>query len=279
MTRVAIVGGTGKLGGIIREVVDGLDGFEVAAVLTSRSGLDEVAGADLVVDASTPAVSIDVVRAAIERGINVLVGTSGWSAERIALVRPLVDAAGTGAVFIPNFSLGSVLGTALAAAAAPFFPSVEIVEAHRETKVDSPSGTAVRTAELIAAARVERGPVDAPHADQRARGQQVASVPVHSLRRPGVVARQETILSGPGESLSIVHDTVDPALAYAPGIRIALEAARDARGVVVGLENFVDIGVGASALRQAQGPDAAQGAEGGLAEDGVSGQAARATGA
>ena len=99
--------------------------------------------ADLVVDASTPAVSIDVVRAAVERGINVLVGTSGWSAERIALVRPLVEAAGTGAVFIPNFSLGSVLGSALAAAAAPFFPSIEIVEAHRETKIDSPSGTAI----------------------------------------------------------------------------------------------------------------------------------------
>lgn len=241
-TRVALVGGTGRLGAVIRDVVDGLDDFEIAAVLTSRSGLDELDGADLVVDASVPAVSIDVVRAAVERGVNVLVGTSGWSAERIALVRPLVDAAGTGTVFIPNFSLGSVLGSALAAAAAPFFPSAEIVEAHRETKVDSPSGTAVRTAELIAAARAAE-PVDAPHADQRARGQQVASVPVHSLRRPGVVARQETILSGPGETLSIVHDTVDPALAYAPGIRIALAAARDATGVIVGLDSLIDIGI------------------------------------
>lgn len=241
-TRVALVGGTGRLGAVIRDVVDGLDDFEIAAVLTSRSGLDELDGADLVVDASVPAVSIDVVRAAVERGVNVLVGTSGWSAERIALVRPLVDAAGTGAVFIPNFSLGSVLGSALAAAAAPFFPSAEIVEAHRESKVDSPSGTAVRTAELIATARAAE-PVDAPHADQRARGQQVASVPVHSLRRPGVVARQETILSGPGETLSIVHDTVDPAVAYAPGIRIALAAARDATGVIVGLDSLIDIGI------------------------------------
>ena len=91
-TRVALVGGTGKLGGIIRGVIDDLDDFEVVAVLSSRSDLDEIAGADLVVDASTPAVSIDVVRAAIERGINVLVGTSGWSSERVALVRPLVEA-------------------------------------------------------------------------------------------------------------------------------------------------------------------------------------------
>ncbi|WP_404432211.1 4-hydroxy-tetrahydrodipicolinate reductase [Microbacterium lacus] len=267
-TRVAIVGGTGKLGGIIRDVIEASDDFEIVAVLSSRSELSELAGAELVVDASTPGVSIDVVRAATERGINVLVGTSGWSAERIALVRPLVEAAGTGVVFIPNFSLGSVLGSALASVAAPFFPSIEIVEAHRETKVDSPSGTAVRTAELIAAARSATGPVESPHVDQRARGQQVASVPIHSLRRPGVIARQETILAGAGESLTITHDTIEPALAYGPGIRIALAAARDARGVSVGLDSFIDIG-----LRQPGGRAVAP-----VEEGGVTGQVARATG-
>lgn len=246
-TQVALVGGTGNLGTIIRQVIDELDGFAIARVLTSSSDLSELDGTDLVVDASTPQVSVDVVRAAAERGINVLVGTSGWSNERIALVRPLVDAAGTGAVFIPNFSLGSVLGSALASAAAPFFDFAEIVEAHRDTKVDSPSGTAIRTAELIAASRTEQGPVSAPHADQRARGQQVASVPIHSLRRPGVVARQDVVLSGPGESLTFTHDTVDPALAYAPGIRLAVPYALGASGVVVGLENIVDLGIRAGA--------------------------------
>lgn len=268
-TRVAIVGGTGKLGGIIREVVEREPGFEVAAVLSSRSDLAELEGTDLVVDASTPAVSIDVVRAAIERGINVLVGTSGWSAERIAMVRPLVEAADVGAVFIPNFSLGSVLGSALAAAAAPFFPSIEIVEAHRETKIDSPSGTSVRTAELIAAAREAVGPVESPHVDQRARGQQVASVPIHSLRRPGVVARQETILAGAGESLTIVHDTIEPAHAYGPGIRLALAAARDAKGVTIGLDSLIDIGIGRRAQAETRPLD----------EGDVPGQVARATGA
>lgn len=243
--QVALVGGSGKLGTIISQVIGELDGFVVSRSLTSASDLSELDGADLVVDASTPQVSVDIVRAAIERGINVLVGTSGWSAERIALMRPLVDAAGTGAVFIPNFSLGSVLGSALAAAAAPFFPSAEIIEAHRDTKIDSPSGTAVRTAELVAEARAESGPVSAPHADQRARGQQVASVPVHSLRRPGVIARQDVILSGPGESLTLTHDTIDPALAYAPGIRLAVPYAAQARGIVVGLEHMIDIGIGA----------------------------------
>ena len=266
-TRVTIVGGTGKLGGVIRQVVEAEPGFEVAAVLTSRSNLDEMAGSDLVVDASTPAVSIDVVRAAVAHGINVLVGTSGWSGERIGQVRPLVNDAGTGAVFIPNFSLGSIVGSAIAAAAAPFFPSIEIVEAHRDTKVDSPSGTAVRTAEMIAAARSSIGPVASPHVDQRARGQQVASVPVHSLRRPGVIARQEVVLSGAGESLTIVHDTIDPALAYAPGIRIALAAARNARGVIVGLDSFIDIGLRLPSERVGEPVDDA----------GAAGQVARAT--
>ena len=264
-TRVALVGGTGKLGRVIRAVVEDDPDFELVAVLGSSSSLDEIDGADLVVDATSPIVSIDVVRAAIERGANLLVGTSGWSEERIARIRPLVDDAGTGAVFVPNFSLGSVVGSALAAAAASLFPSIEIVEAHRETKVDSPSGTAVRTAELIAAARARTGPVEAPHIDQRARGQQVASVPIHSLRRPGVVALQEVVLSGPGESLTILHDTVEPALSYAPGIRLALPAARDARGVVVGLDAFVDLQLRHRSTRPAEG----------LREDAPSGQVAR----
>ncbi len=268
-TRVALVGGSGKLGGIIARVIEQSEDFETMAVLGSASDLGEIDGADLVVDASTPAVSIDVARAAIERGINLLVGTSGWSTERIALVRPLVEEAGTGAVFIPNFSLGSVLGSALAAAAAPYFGSIEIVETHRETKIDSPSGTAVRTAELIAAARSDAGPVAAPHVDQRARGQQVAGIQIHSLRRPGVVARQETILSGPGEALSLVHDTIDSAAAYAPGILVALRAARDATGVVVGLDSLIDIGIGAPAGTAAPA----------VAEGGVSGQVARDTSA
>lgn len=268
MTKVALVGGTGKLGSIIREVIDASAQYEVHAVLTSRSSLDEIDGADLVVDASHPSVSVDVVRAATARGLNVLVGTSGWSAERIQTVRPEIQKAGTGVVFIPNFSLGSVLGSALAAAAAPLFPFAEIIEAHRDTKVDSPSGTAVRTAELISAAR--ETPVEAPHVDQRARGQQVASVPVHSLRRPGVIAQQQAILSGPGESLTIQHDTSDPAAAYAPGIRIALDAATRAVGVTVGLENFIDLRLGGESQPQADAP---------VAEDGVTGQVARTTGA
>lgn len=246
MTRVALVGGNGKLGSIIHQVVNSLDGFEVVRVLGSADSLADLDGADLIVDTSTPSVSMDVVKAAAARAIPVLVGTSGWSAERISSVRAEVEASGAGAVFIPNFSLGSVISSALSAAAAPYFDSVEIVEAHRDTKIDSPSGTAVRTAELVSAARAEAGPVNAPHVDQRARGQQVASVPIHSLRRPGVIAKQDVVLSGPGESLTITHDTVEPALAYAPGIRMAVPYALTATGVVVGLEHILGLNLGSA---------------------------------
>lgn len=247
MTFVALAG-NGKLGGIIRDVVENEPGFELGRVLTSSSDISELDGADLVVDATNPDASDGIVRAAIERGAHVVVATSGWSAERIATIRPLAEKAGVNVVFVPNFSLGSVIGSAIAAASARFFPFAEIVEAHRDTKIDSPSGTAVRTAEMISAAR--ELPVEAPHVDQRARGQQVATVPVHSLRRPGVVAQQQTILSGPGESLSIVHDTTDPAAAYAPGIRVAIAGVAGLGGVNIGLENFIDIGIGPARAEQ-----------------------------
>jgi 4-hydroxy-tetrahydrodipicolinate reductase len=146
-------------------------------------------------------------------------------------------------IVVPNFSLGSVLGTALAQFAAPYFDSVEIVEAHHAGKVDSPSGTAVRTAELIVAARAVEGRVDldAPFADQTARGELIAGVPVHSLRLQGVIARQEVRFGGAGEVLTITHDTHSPD-SYRAGIRAALEAIGGSSGLVVGLDRILGIG-------------------------------------
>jgi 4-hydroxy-tetrahydrodipicolinate reductase len=145
-----------------------------------------------------------------------------------------------GVVIVPNFSIGSALITAFSAMAARFYDSIEIIEAHHAGKVDSPSGTAVRTAELIGAAREHLGPVAAPHTDQRARGQQVSSVPVHSIRMRGVIARQEVLLGGTGELVTLRHDTTSPQ-SYEAGILLGLAAARTARGVVVGLESIVDL--------------------------------------
>ncbi|BDZ50152.1 4-hydroxy-tetrahydrodipicolinate reductase [Frondihabitans sucicola] len=216
--------------------------YELHAGLSSRDDLEDVVGADLVVDVTVPAVSPGIVEKAVRAGIPVLVGTSGWSEPRLADLRRVVaEVDGPGVLVVPNFSVGSVLATAFATMAARFYESVEIVETHHPGKVDSPSGTAIRTAELIAEARRDLGPVRAPHVDQRARGQQVASVPVHSLRLPGIEARQEVIFGGTGETLSLVHDTTSQA-AYEQGIRVSLAAVTTVTGVVVGLDKLLPLG-------------------------------------
>ncbi|MET0479818.1 MAG: 4-hydroxy-tetrahydrodipicolinate reductase [Mycetocola sp.] len=242
VTSVAVVGANGTMGRLFSRLIDEAPGFEVSARLGSSSSLDEMNGADIVVDVTAPAVSPKVVEHALRSGANVLVGTSGWSRDRIATLRSQLADADNGVVIIPNFSLGSVLGTTLATIAGRFFDSIEIVEAHRAAKIDSPSGTAVRTAELIGEARVGLGPVEAPYTDQRARGQQVSSIPIHSLRLAGVVARQEVTFGGTGETLSITHNTIDSS-SYEQGILLALEATRTATGLTVGLENLMDLGL------------------------------------
>jgi 4-hydroxy-tetrahydrodipicolinate reductase len=243
-TTVAVVGATGRMGRLISRLVDASDDFELVAGLDSSAALDDMLAADIVVDVTVPAVSQGVVDFAVGHGKSVLVGTSGWSAPRITSLENRLSAEGTGAgvIIIPNFSVGSVLATSFAAMAARFYNSIEIIEAHHSTKVDSPSGTAVRTAELIGNARADLGPVIAPHADQRARGQQVSSVPIHSLRMQGIVAKQDVIFGGTGETLTLSHETLDPS-AYEAGIMLALRALRTTTGVVVGLENLLDVGL------------------------------------
>ena len=241
---VAVVGARGRLGQVVCAVVDATQGAELVATLGSADAIEAAFAADVVVDVTSPVVSPDLVAAAIRAGRRVLVGTSGWSAERLATLRSLVAAhQGSGAVVIPNFSLGSALATGFAAIAARHFDSAEIVEAHHDGKTDSPSGTAVRTAELMLAAREELGPFAAPHIDQRARGQQVASVPIHSLRLRGVVASQEVVFGGTGETLVIEHRTLSAA-SYEAGIRVALQrAAVAADEVVVGLDAVLGLDV------------------------------------
>lgn len=240
---VAIVGANGRMGQLVSRLIGESHDFEVVASLGSTSALDEMLAAELVVDVTVPAVSQGIVDFAVGHGKSVLVGTSGWSATRITSLENRLAAEGTGAgvIIIPNFSIGSVLATSFAAMAARFYDSIEIVEAHQATKVDSPSGTAVRTAELIGNARAALGPVIAPHADQRARGQQVSSVPIHSLRMQGIVAKQDVIFGGTGETLTLSHETLHPS-AYELGIMLALRALGSTRGVVVGLDRLIHLG-------------------------------------
>jgi len=242
ITKVAVVGATGRMGQLATRLIEASEDFELFASLDSKAPLSDMLGTDLVIDLTVPSVSPSIVEFAVANGINVVVGTSGWSHERItSLERTITDKLAVGVIIIPNFSVGSVLATQFAALAAPFFESIEIIEAHHAGKVDSPSGTAVRTAELIGDARAALGPVKAPHADQRARGQQVSSVPIHSLRMSGVVARQDVIFGGEGETLTVTHETLS-STSYEAGILLALRAARTARGVTVGLDKLINLG-------------------------------------
>ena len=238
MIRLAVVGAAGRMGRLVAEVVDGMPDAAVVQPIGSADPLRFAQDVDAVVDVTLPQISPSVVAAATEAGLPVLVGTSGWSGERIGSLRAGRDAAAPAVLIVPNFSVGAVLAGRFAEQAATWFESIEIVEAHHAGKADSPSGTAVATAERIAAARAELGPVSAPHTDQRARGQQVGSVPIHSLRLDGVQAKQDVLFGGPGELLTVRHETTSP-VAYAAGIRLAITALPGLSGVTVGLETLL----------------------------------------
>ncbi|TIH39923.1 MULTISPECIES: 4-hydroxy-tetrahydrodipicolinate reductase [Subtercola] len=276
-TKVAIVGATGTMGTLAAGLIEANPEFSVFASLGSKDSFDGMLGADLVLDVTVPGVSQSVVDFAVSHGINVLVGTSGWSGDRILALEHLLRATpDVGVVIVPNFSMGSVLATAFAAMAAQFYDSIEIIEAHSASKLDSPSGTAVRTAELMAAARSGVGPVSAPHTDQRARGQQVASVPIHSLRLQGVIAKQDVVFGGTGEVLTLSHETISSS-AYEAGMLLALQAARTATGVTVGLDRVIDLPK-LLAARTAADPQRGDEKWAPVPEQ-VSGQAARVTSA
>jgi 4-hydroxy-tetrahydrodipicolinate reductase len=171
-----------------------------------------------------------------------VVGTSGFTADRLGQVRDLVNAHPGSAVFIaPNFGIGAVLMMRFAREAAPFFNSVEIIEMHHPGKVDAPSGTSLHTAQAIAEAR--EGQTAAPDAtraqDRDARGRSVHGIPIHSIRLQGLVAHQEVLLGSPGETLSIRHDSLDRA-SFMPGVLLAIRQMTNRTGLIVGLEGLLD---------------------------------------
>lgn len=238
-TSVAVVGASGKLGSLVCRLIDESEDFTLAAQLGSQSDLSEMLVADIVVDVSLPSISRKVLEFAVENGKSIMIGTSGWSEERINQVEPLIEShPEVGVIFISNFSLGSALSAHLATLAAKHFDSIEIIEAHGIHKVDSPSGTAVSTAERIG--KVRDQDVQAPHADQRARGQLVAGVPVHSLRMEGVVAKQDVIFGGNGETVTITHTTLSDR-SYEAGIMAAIRALPGLSGKIVGLDRVINL--------------------------------------
>lgn len=239
--QIAVVGATGRLGSQVCDVIEAMPDAEIIAKLDSRSDLHDMLGADLAVDVTLPSVSSRVVDFALAQGIRVLVGTSGWSADRVAQLATTVESHPGAAVFIvPNFSLGATLQGVAARMLAEHFESIEIIETHHAGKVDSPSGTAVRVAEQISQVRRDRGGVIAPHSNQSARGELVAGVPVHSLRLNGALARQDIIFGGVAESITLTHDTRSRE-AYSAGIALAIGYAMEHTGVAVGLEHALGL--------------------------------------
>lgn len=239
--KVAVVGATGRMGKLALELIDAAQDLTLHAALDSKSELTQVLGADVVFDVTLPEVSPTVVKFCVDNGLKVVVGTSGWSAAKLASVdAQLKGAPATAAVIIiPNFSIGSMLASKFAALAAPYFDSIEIVEAHHAGKIDSPSGTAVRTAEMIGTARAELTQPLIPGVGQEARGQIVAGVPIHSMRLAGVSAKQEVYFGGIDEVLTISHDTVSTK-AYTQGILLCVRKAPEVTGLVVGLQAVIE---------------------------------------
>ncbi|HQR79909.1 MAG TPA: 4-hydroxy-tetrahydrodipicolinate reductase [Actinomycetota bacterium] len=242
MIRVGVVGAAGRMGRTVCEAVEAADGMELAARIDLGDPLPGAGDCDVVVDFTTPDAVMGTLAHCIPAGIHVVVGTSGFDAARLAEVDELL--AGhpqVGVLVAPNFSIGAVLMMRFAATAAPFFESVEIVELHHPDKVDAPSGTAVRTAEIIAAARSGRPSPDATTTSLAgARGASVDGVTVHSVRLRGLVAHQEVLLGGVGETLSIRHDSLDRA-SFMPGVVLGVRKVGEHPGLTVGLDAFLGL--------------------------------------
>ncbi|AMM32350.1 4-hydroxy-tetrahydrodipicolinate reductase [Sinomonas atrocyanea] len=246
---VAVLGANGRMGSEAVRAVSAAGDMELVAALGRGDSLEGLldAGARYVVDLTVPDATEANVRFAVEHGIHAVVGTTGWSEERLGALRRLLAASpGTGVLIAPNFALGAVLASAFAAKAARYFESVEIVELHHPDKVDAPSGTAVRTAQLIAAARSEAGLGASPDATTTAldgaRGADVDGVRVHAVRLRGLVAHQEVLLGGPGEQLTLRHDSFDRA-SFMPGVLVGLREVAAHPGLTVGLDGYLDLGL------------------------------------
>ena len=246
MIRVGVLGARGRMGLEVCKAVDAADDLELVAMVDQGDWLFNAsdAGAQVLVDFTTPDVVMDNLRWAIDQGMSMVVGTSGFSEDRLEQVRGwLADKPGVGVLIAPNFGIGAVLMMQFAARAARFFDSVEIIEQHHPRKLDAPSGTAMHTARLIAAARAEAGCDPMPDATKEefggARGADVDGVRVHSVRSAGLVAHQEVLFGTPGETLTIRHDSLDR-VSFMPGVLLAVRSVRQRPGLTIGLDSLLD---------------------------------------
>jgi 4-hydroxy-tetrahydrodipicolinate reductase len=243
--KVGVLGARGKVGAEVCRAVEAADDTELVAAIDVDDEIDALVtgGAEVVVDFTHPDVVMDNLEFCIDHGIHAVVGTTGFDDDRLATLRGWLESApATGVLVAPNFSIGAILMMRFAAEAAAYFESVEVVELHHPDKADAPSGTATRTAELIARARRDAGRAPAPDATSTgldgARGADVDGVPVHSLRVRGLVAHQEVILGGLGETLTIRHDSLHRA-SFTPGVLTGIREIGTHPGLTIGLEHLL----------------------------------------
>ena len=244
--RVGVWGARGRMGGEVCRAVEAAGDLALVARLDEGDPPAALvdAGAQVVVDFTHPGAVLDNIRFALDHGVAVVVGTSGFDEQRFERVRGWLDDTPGQVLIAPNFGVGAVLMMQFARQAARFFDSVEVIELHHAGKVDAPSGTAARTASLIAAARAAAGAGPLPDATTDelpgARGASVDGVRVHSIRLPGLVAHQEVLLGTAGETLTIRHDSLDRA-SFMPGVLMAVRAVRGRPGLTIGLEPLLGL--------------------------------------
>jgi len=247
LTRVGVLGARGRMGQQVCRAVESASDLELVATVDAGDPLAAIEQAQVVVDFTQPDVVMDNLRFAIDAGVHAVVGTTGFTAERLDTLRGWIASSGhegLGVIVAPNFGIGAVLSMKFAQVAARFYDSAEVIELHHAGKVDAPSGTAARTAALIAAARADAGLPAMPDATTQAldgaRGADVDGVRVHAVRAAGLVAHQEIIFGTEGETLTIRHDSLDRS-SFMPGVLLAVRGVGSHPGLTVGIESLLGL--------------------------------------
>ncbi|MBB2772461.1 UNVERIFIED_ORG: 4-hydroxy-tetrahydrodipicolinate reductase [Mycolicibacterium obuense] len=243
--RVGVLGAKGKVGATMVQAVEAADDLTFTTGVDAGDPLSALVDTrtDVVIDFTHPSVVMDNLKFLIDNGIHAVVGTTGFTDERISQVQDwLADKPESAVLIAPNFAIGAVLSMHFAQQAARFFESVEVIELHHPHKADAPSGTAARTAKLIAAARKNMPPnPDATSTGlEGARGADVDGIPVHSIRLAGLVAHQEVLFGTQGETLTIRHDSLDRT-SFVPGVLLAVRKVSERPGLTVGIEPLLDL--------------------------------------
>ncbi|WP_054694737.1 4-hydroxy-tetrahydrodipicolinate reductase [Syntrophomonas palmitatica] len=261
--KVIVTGALGKMGTETLKAVWADEGLELVGAIDSRARgemLTDIIGIkdtdmkvendldyiivdrkpQVMIDFTNPQAVFNNTRTALKNGVSCVVGTTGLNEVELKQLEKLAAENNTGVAIIPNFAIGAVLMMKFAREAAKFFPDVEIIELHHDQKMDAPSGTALKTAEMISENRGQRPPKNIREFEKVAgcRGGEVEQVRIHSIRLPGMIAHQEVIFGSPGQSLKIRHDSMDRA-AFMPGVVMVVKEIINRKGLIYGMENLI----------------------------------------